>query len=216
MRKLVYTLLLIVTGLLVFESCDNTETYADQKEKERKAIAKYIADSAVNVISEATFFAQDSTTDVSKNQYVLFNSSGVYMQIIRKGCGAKLKNGETATVLCRFKEWNLLTDSLQLTNNILYYSSIVDKMTVLNTSGTFSGSFISGASVMYSVYGGTSGTAVPSGWLVPFGYIKVGRPSSENEEIAKVKLIVPHSQGQSYASSSVYPCLYEITYERGL
>ena len=65
---------------------------------------------------------------------------------------------------------------------------------------------------MSSVYGST---AVPSGWLVPFTYINVGRQTSENDEIAKVKLIVPHSQGQSNASSNVYPCFYVITYERG-
>lgn len=211
MKKLSYILLLFI-GLMIFQACDNTETYADQKKKERTAISQFIADSAINVISEATFFAQDSTTDVSKNQYVLFESSGVYMQIIRKGCGSKIKSGETASVLARFSEFNILGDSLQLTNNILYYSSVVDKMTVINSYGTFTGSFITNSSVMYSVYGSA---AVPSGWLVPFTYINVGRPSSENDEIAKVKLIVPHSQGQTYASSGVYPCYYVITYERG-
>jgi hypothetical protein len=211
MKKLTYILLVLI-GVMIFQACDNTETYADQKKKERAAISKFISDSAINVISEATFFAQDSTTDVSKNQYVLFESNGVYMQIIRKGCGSKIKSGETASVLARFSEFNILGDSLQLTNNILYYSSVVDKMTVINSSGTFSGSFITTSSVMYSVYGSA---AVPSGWLVPFTYINVGRPSSENDEIAEVKLIVPHSQGQTYASSGVYPCYYVITYERG-
>ena len=38
---------------------------------------------------------------------------------------------------------------------------------------------------------------------------------SAEDKNAKVKLIVPHSQGQSYAVQSVYPCLYEITYQRG-
>lgn len=211
MKKLTYILLGLI-GVITFESCDKTETYSEQKDKERTAINKFIADSAINVISEATFFAQDSTTDVSKNQYVLFESSGVYMQIIRKGCGKKIKNGETAIVLSRFSEYNILVDSLQLTNNVLYYSSIVDKMSVINSSGTFAGSFVKGSSVMSSVYGST---AVPSGWLVPFTYINVGRRTSENDEIAKVKLIVPHSQGQSNASSNVYPCFYVITYERG-
>ena len=81
-------------------------------------------------------------------------------------------------------------------------------MTVLNTSGTFSGSFISGASVMYSVYGGTSGhsSSFLVGWFL-WIYQSGQTILNENEEIAKVKLIVPHSQGQSYASSSVYPCL---------
>jgi hypothetical protein len=211
MRKLSY-LLLVLAGIMLIASCSNTETYADQKKKERSAINSFIADSSINVISEKTFFAQDSTTDVSKNQYVLFESSGVYMQIIRKGCGEKLKDGETATVLSRFTEYNILGDSLQLTNDVLYYSSIVDKMTVKNTSGTFTGSFISGSSLMYSAY---SSASVPAGWLIPLAYVNLGRPSKEGDEIAKVKLIVPHTEGQYYATQNVYPCYYVLTYERG-
>ena len=134
------------------------------------------------------------------------------MQIIRKGCGEKLKDGETATVLSRFTEYNILGDSLQLTNDVLYYSSIVDKMTVKNTSGTFTGSFISGSSLMYSAY---SSASVPAGWLIPLAYVNLGRPSKEGDEIAKVKLIVPHTEGQYYATQNVYPCYYVLTYERG-
>ncbi len=212
MRKIALALTTALIMLVVFASCNDNETYADQKKRERSAINKFIADSAVNVISEANFFSQDSMTDVSKNEYVLFESSGVYMQIIRKGSGQKLKDGETANVLVRFSEYNMLTDSLQLTNDILYYSSIVDKMTVKNTSGTFTASFISGKSLMENVYGSTS---VPSGWLVPLSYVNLCYPSEVTDEIAKVKLIVPSSQGQSYASQSVYPCLYTLTFQRG-
>ena len=66
------------------------------------------------------------------------------------------------------------------------------------------------------VYGKSYGTtAVPNGWLVPLTYINIGRPSEPGDQIAKVNLIVPHTQGQYYASANVYPCLYNITYERG-
>lgn len=211
MKKLIY--LLFGLGIMIAAaSCSDTETYADQKEAELKAIKKYLSDSSVTVISEEKFFGQDSTTDVSKNEFVLFESSGIYMQIIRKGCGSKIVNGETASVLCRFTEWNLETDSVQLSNNVLSYSSLIEKFIVKNSSGTFEGSFVSGSSVMYSVYGSQ---AVPGGWLVPLTYINIGRPTKEGDEIAKVKLIVPHTQGQYYASQNVYPCLYEITYQRG-
>lgn len=206
--------MLLMTTIVLFSSCRDHETYADQKKKEVSAINKFIADSAVNVISETVFFAQGSTTDVSKNQFVLFESSGVYMQIIREGCGEKLKDGETATVLCRFTERNLLlgADSIQLSNEILRYAWMPEKMSIKNISGTFSGSFVKGQSLMYSAHGSA---AVPSGWLVPLPYIKIGRPSSEGEETAKVRLIVPHTQGHENASLGVYPCLYDITYERG-
>ncbi len=206
-------ILFAFAAIFTLMSCDDTESYADQKKKERAAINSYITKNKIKVISESEFLAQDTTTDVSKNEYVLFDNTGVYMQIIRKGCGEKLKDDETATVLCRFSEWNLLTDSLQLTNDILGLASQVDKMSVTNTSGTFKASFVAGSSVMNTMYGTTS---VPSGWLVPLTYIKLGRPSNPDEEIAKVKLIVPHTQGHQYATSGVYPCLYEITYQRGL
>lgn len=206
-------ILFAFAAIFTLMSCDDTESYADQKKKERAAINSYITKNKIKVISESEFLAQDTTTDVSKNEYVLFDNTGVYMQIIREGCGEKLKDGETATVLCRFSEWNLLTDSLQLTNDILGLAAQVDKMSVKNTSGTFKASFVAGSSVMSTMYGTTS---VPSGWLVPLTYIKLGRPSNPDEEIAKVKLIVPHTQGHQYATSGVYPCLYEITYQRGL
>ena len=199
-------------GMVLFTACNDDETYADQKKKERAAITSYIAKQGIKVISEDEFYKQDSTTDVSKNEYVLFNISGVYMQIIRKGCGKPLEDGKTTTVLCRFSERNLMTDSLQLANTSLSTATLVDKMSVTRSSGSFTASFIAGSSLMYSIYGSTS---VPKGWLAPLLYVKVGRPSGPEDQIAKVKIIVPHTQGQSYAAQNVYPCLYEITYQRG-
>lgn len=198
---------------MVFASCNDVETYAEKKEAENKAITSYIVKNSVKVISEDQFEAQGFKTKVEDNEFVLFESNGVYMQIVREGCGEKLKNGETSTVLCRFTETNLMTDSIQLSNDILYYSAIVEKMNVSNNYGTFTGSFETGSSLMYSVYGSQS---VPSGWLTPLGFINLGRPTDDGEEVAKVRIIVPHSQGQSNASQSVYPCLYDLTYQRGL
>lgn len=211
MRNLALAFIALFAAVTVI-SCDDTETYAEQKDRERAAISRFIADSAINVITETQFAEQGYKTDLSKNQFVLLKNSGVYMQIVREGCGEKIKDGETTTVLCRFSERNILTDSLQLTNDVFSFSSNVDKMTVTNTSGTFTASFIKNQSVMAMFYGSTS---VPSGWLVPFTYIKVGRQENADEEIAKVNLIVPHTQGHQYASSGVYPCYYTITYERG-
>lgn len=207
MKKLSFILSALVL-MVAFTSCHDHETYADLKKKERAAISDYIKREGVKVISEDDFKAKGYVTDTAKNEFVLFESTGIYMQIVRKGCGEPIKEGETADVLCRFYETNLLTDSLQLSNNVQAYAHYVDKMTVTNSSGTFSATFVSG--VMSSVYG----TSVPTGWLVPLTYIKVGRPSA-NEQTAFVKLIVPHDSGQSYAVQYVYPCLYEIYYERG-
>ena len=205
--------ILLLMAMVFLASCSHYETYAEQKEKETKAIRQYIIDHDINVISEATFNEQSHTTDVSKNEYVLLAQSGVYLQIVRKGCGEPIKNGETCTVLCRFTERNILTDSLLLSNDLLYYSTVVDKMSVRRSSDTFTASFIAGESLMYTQY---SNASVPAGWLAPLLYINVGRPEKEGDEIAKVNIIVPSSQGTQAASSSVYPCFYTITYQKGI
>ncbi len=208
MKKITFALFAFV-AVFIFASCDDTETYADKKKKETAAINQFIADSAINVISEEQFYAQDSTTDVSKNQYVLMASDGVYMQIVRKGCGSKLKSGDAASVIARFSERNLLTDSLQLSNNINYYATIPDIFNVRKYSSTFYASFVSG--LMNTAYG----SSVPQGWLVPLNFVNLGRQTDADSEIAKLKLIVPAAEGQAYASANVYPCFYELTFERG-
>ena len=83
------------------------------------------------------------------------------------------------------------------------------KLTISDES--YSASFVNDGgknSIMYDVYGTQS---VPSGWLIPFRYLTPGR-TTDSEKIARVKLIVPHSQGTSSATQSVYPCFYELTY----
>jgi len=214
MSKGLLFLCLLLLSATVFTACSDDETYADQVKRERSAISAYLADSSVNVISEETFRNQNYTTDVSKNQFVLFESSGLYMQIVRKGTGKPIASGESARILCRYTERNLLTDSVQASNVISpYYYRYVEVMNVSNNSGTFSGSFEQATSLMYLFYGST---AIPSGWLAALPYLNFDRYVNANSEIAKVRLIVPHDIGQSYASSGVYPCLYDITLERGI
>ena len=82
-------------------------------------------------------------------------------------------------------------------------------MNVRRQGNTYTASFTSG--MWLSTY---NSEAVPAGLQVPFPYIKVGRPRSADDEIAKVRLIVPHTQGHTIASSYVYPYYYEITFQR--
>lgn len=209
------------------ESCSDDQTYAEQKNKERNAIDAFLrrdvtivgpaGDTICNVgvikvISEQEFFAQDSTTNVDENEYVLLASSGVYMQIVRQGVGEKIAKGETRQIVCQFVEYNILGDSLQLRSNVNYWATNPDIMSVTNTSGTFSAKFVTSnqSGPMYQTYGEEK---VLDGWLSPFPYIRVGRQNSEDAEIAKVRLIVPHTAGQSNAASNVYPCFYEILYQ---
>jgi hypothetical protein len=218
--------LLFVCFALVFSSCDDEETYGDKKKKEHNTISNFIAAGTcvteettgdtllyvapITVISEEAFAAQDSMTNIANNEYVLLSKTGIYMQILRKGCGEKLKNGETATIFNRFIEFNIAGDSIQISNNNLHYIAVPDKMSCTNTYGNYTGSFISG--IMRTTYATQS---VPEGWLVPLQYINLGRIANPDDEIAKVRVIVPHSSGNSDAQSNVYACFYEITYERG-
>lgn len=209
-------LFILIAAAAVFASCNDYETYGDKKEKERNAIAKFISDSSIVVISEDQFNRQGQTTDLARNEYVKFDKNGVYMQIVRQGCGTKLQDGEKTRLICRFSEYNLLEDTITLcnNNNELYYygKSLVkmpDIMQISRTGSSFTASFLSG--IMYSAY---ESAAVPSGWLVPLSYVNVGRPQSADEEYSMVRLIVPHSQGHVTASSNVIPYFYEITFQR--
>ena len=207
MKKFAYILLLVAVALT---SCNDYETYGDKKEKERNAIAKFIADSAFVVISEDQFVKNGSKTDLDRHEFVKLDKTGVYMQIIRKGCGEQIKDGESVTIDCRFSEFDILNDTTVTWNNSIAYASLPDRMTVSRSSGTYTATFISG--MMTNIYS----SSVPAGWLVPLNYIKIGRPQSMDEECAKVRLIVPHTQGHAYASSNVCPYFYTITYQREL
>ena len=229
MKKTPFILIAVLLLTCILGSCNNTETYAEQKKKETTAIKSFlnrdisIRDEEGNVIcnigkispiSEEQFQEQGYTTDLSSNQYVLFGNSGVYMQIIREGVGEKLEIGKTARVICRFIEFNILGDSIQLRNDVNYWHNNPDIMKISNNSGSFSANFdteINGGGAMFLTYGSTS---VPSGWLIPFSYIRIGRQDSEDGGIAKVRLIVPHSEGQAEATSNVYPCFYEISFQK--
>ena len=221
-----YTFFLVGAFAMATMSCSNDLTYAEQKQKERDAISNFVSRDItirdydgntliyvgrINVIEEDQFVKQGYKTDTTKNEYVLFGNSGVYMQIRREGVGNRLESGQSKQVIARYTEFNILRDSLQSSNETLYYSTTPDIIDISNAYGTFTASFNidNGGGAMYRTYGSTS---VPNGWLVPFTYIRLGRQTSD-EQIAKVRLIVPHSQGQSDASSNVYPCFYEISFQ---
>ena len=205
MRKAMLWLVALI-GFTTLVACNDYETYGDKKEKERKAIRKFIADSTITVISETQFHQQGNVTNLEKNEFVYMDNTGVYMQIVDEGCGTALRDGETSDLLVRFEETCLL-DSLALFNDLNPFD--VDVMHVTRSGNTYTASFTSGLWV--STY---NSEVVPAGLLVPFSYIKVGRPRTADDKIAKVRLIVPHSQGHTMASSYVYPYYYVMTFQR--
>ena len=199
MNKKVFTALWALLAV-VMASCEDYETYAEQKEKERAHINDFIFERGITVIDMETFVANDSTTDVSKNEYVLFEDKGVYMQIVRKGEGKMMQDGDRGVFMARYLEYNIAQGDT-ISGNL--YASTPDYFTCERNGDTFSASFTQG--YMYGIYG----SAVPKGWLLPLSYITPGRP---NDKAAKVRLIVPHGEGTSNAAQYVYPTYYEITY----
>ena len=209
MKKL---LLIMIAAIAILASCNDYETYGDQKEKERNAISKFIADSSITVISEDAFVQQGCKTNLTRNEFVKLDKSGVYMQIVRQGCGTKLQDGETAYLVCRCREFDMMEDTVRVITNVSYAAACPDIMRVSCTSGTFTASFTK--SVAYNMYFYYNSAAVPAGWLVPLTYVNVGSPENETDEIAKVRLIVPHTQGHMSATQNVTPFYYELTYQR--
>ena len=119
MKKLVLSFLAAMALCVGFQACDDTMTYAEMKEREDDAINAFIRDSSIVVISQSEFYANDSTTDVSRNEYVQL-ASGVYMQIVDKGIvGDTVKNNDE--ILVRFTEYNILDNYLTYSNLTVPY-----------------------------------------------------------------------------------------------
>ena len=235
MKKLLLSIIAIA-ALVTFAACDHNETYADQRNRELDSINAFLRNENVKVIKESEFEqrfearkAGDKTikltdTDPSNNEYVLFESNGIYMQVINDGCGNYIAKGKTQNVLCRYTEYCLANrakicdDAITLTNDVPRFAIYTDEMSVKNTSGTFEGSFVDTnhsllAQTYNSSYYGSVSATVPSGWLIPFSWIKIGRLITADDELAHVRLLVPHTYGTTSASASVYACLYDIRFQ---
>ncbi len=208
MKKL-GVLMIIAFGLgFAFQACDNHKTYAELKEEERDAIRRFIEVRDIKVIDEDQFFEQDTTTNVQQNEYVLFEESGVYMQVIERGGGELLEDGRYE-ILVRYEEEEITedgtTDTLSLNTWVNYYPH-PDELMITKSGKSLSGS-LNTAGAMYSTHGSTS---APSAWMLVFDYIKPGRKFSDRSHI---RLIVPHSEGTITASRSVTPAYYDIKYQ---
>lgn len=202
-------LLVILCGLgFAFQACNNHKTYAELKEEERDAIRRFIEVRDIKVIDEKQFFEQDTMTNADLNEYVLFEESGVYMQVIERGGGSLLEEGRH-DILVRYEEEEIIedgtTDTLSLNTWVNYYPH-PDEFVLTKSGNSFSGSFAT-SGAMYNTHGSTS---VPSAWMLVFDYVTPGRKVSERSHI---RLIVPHSEGTITASQSVTPAYYDIKYQ---
>ncbi len=206
MTKLFKSILAVMAGLLLLPACDDEETYAEQKARENKQIHDFIEKNGIEVISMDEFLIDTITLNLEanpekgKNQYVLFNDNGVYMQVVRRGEGRVMKPGETWYMNARYSELFVSTgDTLTMNKTNQYPESLYVK----RTGDTYTASFLSG--IMSNTYG----NMVPNAWLMVFPFIKPGFINGMPS--AKVRLIVPHSEGTQNATQNVIPMFYEIT-----
>lgn len=205
MRKFFYLAISLVLASAAVISCDDDETYADQKEREAKQIRKWIDEHDIDVISMVEFLKDTITDnpetgpDSTRNEYVLFADNGVYMQIVRKGNGRSIQDGERWDMNADYVEVSVATGDTILMN---LYEQTTDQFRITRSGDNYSASFTRG--FMLSAYG----YSVPNAWIMPFAYIT---PGFLNSNAAKVRLIVPHNQGTQSATSKVAPMFYEIT-----
>ncbi|MCQ2111543.1 MAG: DUF4827 domain-containing protein [Bacteroidaceae bacterium] len=206
MKRIIGFLPVCMILTMVLASCKDTETYADLKENERNAVRKFVAEEGIQVISVEEFLKDTITNnpvtgpDFSRNEYVLFEDQGVYMQIIRRGQGSVLEPSSSKNYNVRYFEYDIL-HSDTLTHN--RYQTAPDVFTCSRSSDLYTSSFVSG--IMFSSYG----SSVPKGWMTAMPYITPGFLNGEPS--AKVRLIVPHTCGTQKSLTDVYPCLYELT-----
>ena len=197
MRKLLFFFLSILKLSIAFVSCSDTVTYAELRDREEKAISKFINDSNITVITQTQFFDQDSVTNLSKNEFVHL-ASGVYMQIVDKGSANPADTiRPNDEVLVRFSEHYLGQDTAYQTVSNLDIVYMVDEFRYTVTSTSIAGLFTN-QGMMYNYY---SSTQVPAGWLVPLAYVRSG---------AHVRIIVPSKMGHNTAMQSVTPYYYDI------
>ena len=206
MKRYLYILSALFLSAVTI-SCDDTETYAEQKARENKQIADFIKDNNIQVIKMSDFL-QDTITnnpetgpDFSKNEYVLFEDNGVYMQIVRRGTGRQMEDGERWDMTARYYEYGIASEDTLTLNTFATYAP--DQYWCSRDGDTYRAGFTSG--VMFSRYG----SAVPNSWIMAMPYLTPGFYNGAPS--AKVRLIVPHNQGTQKAATNVYPTFYEIT-----
>lgn len=217
--------------IAAFSSCkDDYQTYAEQREHERKLIKGFMARgcTVIDPQTQETLLHVDPIQvtkdieyltgtkdeegnivykDMPENLYVAVGNDNYYINIVRRGHGKSLQAPCNRRIHARYKEYSIEGDSIASTN--LYSPSLAqspEEMLVTYSQGTFSGAFTNG--LMYQVYG----TTVPQGWLLPLEYIQLARPNDGIENIALVRVIVPSDMGHELARQAIIPYFYEISF----
>ena len=98
MKKFLFAMIAFA-AVLSFAACNDSETYKAMRDRELDSISSFLRKENIKVISEDEFNRRwknhEKLTDTAKNnnEWVLFNSNGIYMQVIDQGCGDYIKKG---------------------------------------------------------------------------------------------------------------------------
>ena len=189
--------------LLLFFACDNTKTYAESLEDERKAIQKFIEEHNIKTISQEEF---EEDTITGENVYVTL-TDGIYMNIVDRGSensSDTIKSGQNVVV--RFTEYDIIerhiTDASNYGNPIEALNDYPDMFRFEQDGTTLYGEFITGElGVGHNMVSAYQSTSVPAGWLLPLKYIRNN---------AHIRLIVPSKMGHLTGQQMVHPYFYDL------
>jgi len=188
---------------ILFFACDNSKTYAERLEDEKKAIRSFIKEHNYTTISLEEF---EKDTITGENEFVTL-PDGIYMNIVSRGSenpADTIKAGQNVVV--RFTEYDIIqkyiTEASNYGNPVEEYNNYPDMFRFDQVGTTVYGEFITGElGVGYNMYRTYGSTSVPGGWLLPLRYIRSG---------AHIKLIIPSKMGHISAQRTVFPYFYDM------
>lgn len=211
MKKLVYLFLALLVAGGLFQACDNSKTYAEQLEDEKRDVSRFIRDNGIHVISQDEFERNDTVTNLDRNEYVAL-SDGVYMQIVDRGSEENKTDtfANNNEICVRYIEKNIMGDSIESLN--VFYSGNENPLVYANPlvfRYNVQGSYTYGAVIemdymwMFLYRAQVRDWTVPAGWLLALPFVRNN---------AHVRLIVPSKMGHAALQSSNYviPYHYDI------
>ena len=198
-NRIIILLISIITISLT--ACDKTVTYADLLDQERKSISKFLKYGGIyteELPADTSLIKVSGTRNAISTKVPFYElENDVYMQVIDKGNGRTIKEGER--VYFRFLRVNLNT----------WATAPYDiKMFDLNNGGV--GNFYY-PDINEYCFDYVKDYNVPMSQYYDFG-LGIEYPLAHLYDRAKVYLILPSKVGFSESVSSVVPYLYYIEY----
>lgn len=204
MRSKIFNRIIILLISLItisLTACDKTVTYADLLDQERKSISKFLKYGGIyteELPSDTSLIKVSGTRNAISTKVPFYElENDVYMQVIDKGNGRTIKEGER--VYFRFLRVNLNT----------WATAPYDiKMFDLNDGGV--GNYYY-PDINEYCFDYVKDYNVPMSQYYDFG-LGIEYPLAHLYDRAKVYLILPSKVGFSESVSSVVPYLYYIEY----